>query len=70
MYKKLLEKLIESIPILVIAGIVWFAATSYNERQLHIQADENLTTLTEALTGLIQAQQGGGGRQANPTPEE
>lgn len=70
MYKKLVDKLIELIPIFTIAAVVWLGATAYTEHKLHVEADANNTALTEALVGLIQAQQGGGGQQANPAPVE
>ena len=65
MLKDALRKLVDMIPLLILAGVVWLCAASYSEHKLHVQSDENLTSLTNALVEVIRGQQGGGG-QAGP----
>ncbi len=66
MIRNALKKLIDLIPLLVLAGVVWLGATAYYEHQSHRLAEDNLTTLTQALVDVIRAQQDGGGQRDNP----
>ncbi len=65
MLNNALKKIVDLIPLLILAGVVWLGATCYSEHKLHVQSDENLTNLTGALVEVIRGQQGGGG-QAEP----
>ena len=65
MIRNALKKLIDLIPLLVLAGVVWLGATAYYEHKSHRLAEDNLTTLTQALVDVIRAQQGGGGQEAS-----
>ncbi len=65
MLRNALKKLTDLIPLLVLAGVVWLGATAYYEHQSHRLAEDNLTSLTEALVELVR-DQSGGGQQGNP----
>lgn len=64
----MLDRLIDSLPLIILAAVMWFGSYGYTQHKLHVQADENLSVLTEALVNLIQQQQGGGG-QGIPNPD-
>lgn len=65
MIKIALEKLVDLIPLLVLAGVVWLSATAYYEHQSHRLVEEDLNNLTGALVDVIRAQQGGGGQDVS-----
>ena len=69
MLKEALKKLVDAIPLLILAGAVWLGATAYTEHKAHRLAEDNLTNLTQALVNMIQQQSGGGqttGSRGNP----
>ena len=60
MIKDALKKLVDLIPLLVLAGVVWLGATAYYEHQSHRLTEDNLVKLSQALIDVIQQKSGGG----------